>query len=111
LRLFLYGTLLTEATLARKGGHATLASRGVAASLNGWQRVGLRGSRYPTLRRQRTGCVCGTLLDVPARAFARLAVYEGPRYCLARVVVQTARGKTAAQVWIAPGGTRRPWKE
>jgi hypothetical protein len=46
----------------------------------------------------------GTLL-------ARLAAYEGPAYRLTRVVVQTPNGKTAAHTWIAPGGTRLPWKE
>jgi hypothetical protein len=29
---------------------------------------------------------------------------------LRRLVVMTARGKTAAFVWIALGGTRRLWK-
>jgi hypothetical protein len=46
----------------------------------------------------------GTLL-------ACLAAYEGPAYRLTRVVVQTPNGKTAAHTWIAPGGTRLPWKE
>jgi hypothetical protein len=30
---------------------------------------------------------------------------------LARVVARVANGKTAARTWIAPGGTRIPWKE
>jgi hypothetical protein len=40
----------------------------------------------------------------------RLVAYEGPAYRLARVVVQTADGNTAAHAWIAPGGTRRSWR-
>jgi hypothetical protein len=28
-----------------------------------------------------------------------------------RVVVQTAKGKTAADAWVAPGATLRPWKD
>jgi hypothetical protein len=63
------------------------------------------------LRRHRAGRVCGVIVNVPARALARLAAYEGPAYRLTRVVVQTANGNTAAHAWIAPAGTRRPWKE
>ena len=48
--------------------------------------------------------------DVSAAAATRLAAYEGDTYRLLPVVVTTATGKTAARVWIAPGGTRRPWK-
>ena len=111
LRLFLYGTLLDDATLAVRGGDATLPARSVPATLTGWQRVALRGSRYPTLRRHGSEAVEGALVAIPARALARLAAYEGPRYRLTRVVVQTANRKTAAHTWIAPAGTRRPWKE
>jgi hypothetical protein len=71
LRLFLYGTLLEDATLTRHGGDAR----------------------------------------PPARVLRRLAAYEGPTYRRTRVVVQTATGKTAAQAWIAAGGTRRTWRE
>ena len=81
------------------------------ATLTGWRRVALRGTRYPTLRRHRGGRICGVIADVPARALARLAAYEGPRYRLKRVVVHTAKRKTAALAWIAPAGTRRKWKE
>ena len=51
------------------------------------------------------------VVDVPAVAAARLAAYEGDAYRLVPVVVTTASGNTAAHVWIAPGGTRRPWKD
>jgi gamma-glutamylcyclotransferase (GGCT)/AIG2-like uncharacterized protein YtfP len=101
LRLFIYGTLLGD---QRLGG-------GTPATLKGWRRVRLRGTRYPTLRRDRTGDVAGTVVDVPARLLGRLVAYEGPRYRLTRVVVRTPKGNTAAHAWIAPGGTRRPWKE
>ena len=109
--LFLYGTLLDSATLAAHGGDATLPARSVPATLSGWERVALRGGRYHTLRRHRAKLVRGAVVTVPARALARLAAYEGSAYRLVRVVVQTAKGKTAALTWIAPAGTRRPWKE
>ncbi len=110
MRLFFYGTLLDGATLAGRGGDARLPARGVAATLIGWRRVTLRGTRYPTLRRHRAGCVPGVVIVVPSCTLARLAAYERPAYRLTRLVVQTARGKTAAHTWIAPGGTRRPWQ-
>lgn len=111
MRLFLYGTLLDPATLAARSGNAVLWIRQQPARLPGWQRVRLRGSPYPTLRRYRAGCVAGVVVDVSAPALARLAAYEGPPYRLTRVVVQTAKGKTTAHTWIAPGGTSRQWKE
>ncbi len=101
MRLFVYGTLLGDRRLGA----------GAPALLLGWRRVVLRGTRYPTLRRDRGGSVAGAVVDASARVLGQLAAYEGPRYRLTRVVVQTTRGKTAARAWIAPGGTRRPWKE
>jgi gamma-glutamylcyclotransferase (GGCT)/AIG2-like uncharacterized protein YtfP len=110
-RLFLYGTLLDPATLASCGGHAALPLRHAPATLHGWRRVAARGGRYPTLRRDRAGVVHGAVLAASARVFARLAAYEGPVYRLVRVVVWTGKAKTAAHAWVAPGATRRPWKE
>lgn len=101
MRLFLYGTLLGDRRLGV----------GTPATLTGWRRVVLRGTRYPTLRRDRSGAVSGAVVKVPAPVLRRLIAYEGPAYRLVRVVVQTASGKTAAYAWIAPGGTRRPWRE
>lgn len=111
MRLFLYGTLLDQDTLALRSGQPELPRRLVPATLAGWQRAEKRGGKYPTLRRHRSGEVRGALLAVPARALAQLADYEGPAYRLTRVVVTTANGKTAAHAWIAADSTRRPWKE
>lgn len=110
MRLFLYGTLLDRPTLAHRGGDARLPARATRAALAGWRRVVLGRARVPTLRRAPAGRIDGMLLTPPAAALRRLVAYEGPAYRLRRVVVATARGKTAAFVWIAPGGTRRPWK-
>lgn len=101
MRLFLYGPLLGDHRLGPS----------VPATLMGWRRVVLRGTRYQTLRRERRGAVAGAVVDVPAPMLRRLVAYEGPAYRLTRVVVRTASGKTAAYAWIAPGGTRRPWRE
>jgi hypothetical protein len=110
MRVFLYGTLLDATTLAQRSGDPNLPARCVPATLHGWRRVALPDARWPTLRRDRAGEVTGALVDVTAAAAMRLAAYEGDMYRLLPVVVMTASGKTAARVWIAPGGTRRPWK-
>jgi hypothetical protein len=93
--------------LARRGGMPGLRLQ--AAELAGWRRVRLRGSRYPTLRRARGGRVAGALVDVPARAMARLAAYEGPRYRLTRQVVHDGRRAVPASVWVADAATSRGW--
>jgi gamma-glutamylcyclotransferase (GGCT)/AIG2-like uncharacterized protein YtfP len=111
MRLFVYGTLLNPATLAQRSGDPAAPRRCVVATLHGWQRVALPSGRYPTLRHCRGGVVTGAVVEVDAAAARRLAAYEGDAYRLVPVVVATATGKIAARVWIAPGGTRRPWKE
>jgi gamma-glutamylcyclotransferase (GGCT)/AIG2-like uncharacterized protein YtfP len=110
MRLFLYGTLLSAQTLALRGGDPALPSRCIAATLRGWRRVALNAVAWPTLRRDPKGTVSGMVAHVPTRALAHLTAWEGGTYRLTRVVVTTARGKTAAHAWIAPGGSRRPWK-
>jgi Gamma-glutamyl cyclotransferase, AIG2-like len=110
MRLFLYGTLLDATTLARRSGDPSLPARLTPATLRGWRRVALPDGRWPTLRRDRACVVIGAFVDATAAAARRLAAYEGDMYRLVPVVVTTPSGKTAARTWIAPGGTRRPWK-
>ena len=110
MRLFLYGTLLRPGSLAARSGDPALPGRCVTATLLDWRRVALPAVPWPTLRRDPTGVTAGMVGDVSAAAATRLAAYEGDTYRLLPVVVTTATGKTAARVWIAPGGTRRPWK-
>ena len=110
MRLFLYGTLLRPGCLAARSGDPTLPGRCVTATLHGWRRDALPAVPWPTLRRDPPGVITGMVVDVSAAAAMRLAAYEGDTYRLLPVVVTTATGKTAARVWIASGGTRRPWK-
>jgi gamma-glutamylcyclotransferase (GGCT)/AIG2-like uncharacterized protein YtfP len=105
MRLFLYGTLLDPELMTRLAGRPIPV---ISATLDGWRRVALPGSRYPTLRRAR-GTVFGAVVTVNGRTLARLTAYEGPAYSLKQLTVSVARGKTVAQAWIAPGGTCRGW--
>ena len=105
MRLFLYGTLLRPALLTRFAGRR-LASE--PAMLEGWRRVRLRGTPYPTLQRA-PGHVAGAVVNAGAAAVRRLSAYEGVRYRLERVTVDTARGKLTAHTWIAAAVTHRPW--
>jgi gamma-glutamylcyclotransferase (GGCT)/AIG2-like uncharacterized protein YtfP len=108
MRVFLYGMLLDPITLTRHSG-PTLPARLIPARLIGWRRVTLRGTPWPTLRRDRTAHVTGAVLHLSAAALARLRKFEEPPYLRRWVVVTTARGKTCAFAWIAPGATSRPW--
>ena len=105
LPIFLYGTLLRPALLARFAGRALPL---MPATLPGWRRVRLRGTRYPTLRRARA-CVAGGLARADAAALRRLCAYEGVRYRLVRVTVRVAGRPLAARAWIAAAATHRPW--
>lgn len=109
MRLFLYGTLMAPAVLAQRSG-APGPRATTPATLAGWRRVGIARLRWPTLRRARNAIVPGVVVQVHARAFGRLAAWEGPAYTLRRVVVATPSGNCAAWCWIAPGATRRPWR-
>ncbi|CAH0258281.1 hypothetical protein ROS9278_03329 [Roseomonas sp. CECT 9278] len=103
--LFVYGTLLDAGVLTRVGGEAGLARRLRPARLDGWRRVVLRGTPYPTLLPAAGAVVAGAVLRVGAAAFARLCAYEGSAYGLVPVRVVTARGGLRARCWIAP-----PWR-
>jgi gamma-glutamylcyclotransferase (GGCT)/AIG2-like uncharacterized protein YtfP len=110
--LFLYGTLLDPAVLARMSGDAALPRRMQPATLTGWRRVTLRGTPYPTLLPDPSAAVAGAVVRAGPAALARLSAYEGPGYALMPVTVATARGPVRAQAWIAPpwrAEADRPW--
>jgi gamma-glutamylcyclotransferase (GGCT)/AIG2-like uncharacterized protein YtfP len=103
--IFLYGTLLDGRVLARRSGDAGLVLRSVPAVLLGFRRVGLRGTPYPTLRRDGRAALAGELIRPSAAAMRRLAAYEGGAYRLHPVQVLTPRGPRKARVWLAA-----PWR-
>jgi gamma-glutamylcyclotransferase (GGCT)/AIG2-like uncharacterized protein YtfP len=99
--LFLYGTLLDPVVLEAMAGQPGLARRMRVAILDGWRRVPLRGTPYPTLVRARGAATDGAVLRVGPAALARLAAYEGPGYRLVPVLVATFAGPVRAHAWIA----------
>jgi gamma-glutamylcyclotransferase (GGCT)/AIG2-like uncharacterized protein YtfP len=103
--LFVYGTLLDPGILARVSGEPALARRLRPARLEGWRRVFLRGTPYPTLVPRHGNVVEGAVLRVGDAALARLAAYEGSDYALTPLRVLADRGVLHARAWIAP-----PWR-
>ena len=99
--IFYYGTLLDRRVLARRSGDAALLLRSVPAVLLGFRRVGLRGTPYPTLRRDGHAALAGELIRPSAAAFSRLTAYEGGAYRLCPVHVLTPRGRRRARAWLA----------
>jgi len=109
--LFVYGTLLDGGVLVRVSGELGLARRMRPARLDGWRRVFLRGTPYPTLLPQAGAAVEGAVLRVGAAALERLSVYEGSAYILAPMRVATARGALRAHAWIAPARRADPARD
>jgi gamma-glutamylcyclotransferase (GGCT)/AIG2-like uncharacterized protein YtfP len=100
--LFVYGTLLDPGVLRRVSGDDALARGLRPARLNGWRRVFLRGTPYPTLVPAAGATVNGAVLRAGDAALARLSAYEGSAYALVPVGVVTTRGALRARAWIAP---------
>lgn len=117
--LFVFGTLLDPITRGRVLGRPLRSADTVPALLYGCERVYARGHRYPVLVRDPNGVVDGLLiLRLSARERARLGVYEGSQYRLARVRVRTlhsGRPMKRPLVWAGVfvacglGATARPW--
>jgi gamma-glutamylcyclotransferase (GGCT)/AIG2-like uncharacterized protein YtfP len=110
--LFLYGTLLDPQVLARMSGEPGLSRRLRPARLQGWRRVFLRGTPYPTLIEDAASVVEGAVARAGPAAVARLSEYEGSAYAMVPLTVITDRGPLRAKAWIAPvwrADADRPW--
>jgi gamma-glutamylcyclotransferase (GGCT)/AIG2-like uncharacterized protein YtfP len=103
--LFVYGTLLDPRILTRVSADPRLVRRLRPARLDGWRRVFLRGTPYPTVVPAVGDTVKGAVLRVGDAALARLSAYEGSAYALVPLTVSTAGGALRAHAWIAP-----PWR-
>ena len=89
--LFLYGTLLDAATLARHSGDPRLPRRLRPARLDGFARTGLRGTPYPPLVPRPGATVAGAVLRAGPAARQKLAgVYAGMRQIRERIAKEGA---------------------
>lgn len=95
--LFAYGTLRRAAwRRAVLGGEYPATP----ATLAGWRRVAL-ASGYLSVRREPDARVAGILLTLDERGRRRADAWEDvPRYVAVPVVVRTARGDEAAEVYV-----------
>ncbi len=86
INLFLYGTLLDNRLRAAIIGRAWPDC--IPATLRGFRRERVAGTRYPTLRPHSQGRVDGLLMThVDPKTRARLAAYEGTAYRLKSCLV------------------------
>lgn len=127
--LFIFGTLLDPVTRGRVLGRPLRKTDTIPALLAGCERVYARGHSCPVLVRDPDGIVDGLLIPrLTAREKARLRIYEGKQYRLARVRVRALTEKAVpkqlpagrpstwdplvwAKVFAASGlgATARPW--
>jgi gamma-glutamylcyclotransferase (GGCT)/AIG2-like uncharacterized protein YtfP len=108
MRLFLYGTLAEPLGLGRCAGRPLLRPL-VAATLPGFERVLLRGARYPTLRRAPGRHVHGVVARVNADMMVRLQNYESSRYRQIRVRLHTPAGPVRARCFFGDAPTAVAW--
>lgn len=96
--VFTYGTLLLAEVMEAVAG-ARFAS--VAARLDGFERLCVRGAVYPGARAAAGAAIDGVLwLDLHDDALLRLDRFEGEMYDRRVVHVTTADGTRAAQVYV-----------
>lgn len=112
MRVFLYGSLMDPAVFARRAGTAAPLAAARPALLEGWRRVTLRGTPFPTLLRAPAAAVDGLVVDLPASLLPPLHAYEGALYRFLPVRVLSDGQRLAARAWIARpdrADPRRPW--
>ena len=114
--LFVYGSLVDPAVLARVCGGRVGAFPSEPAVLDGHRRVFVAGAWYPTLVPRAGGRVEGLLLDGLGRdSLRRLGDYEGPEYEIRAVTVTgERRGPVTARCFLTRPGVRvsdRDWTQ
>ncbi len=113
MRYFVYGTLLDPELRNQVLGRGGRRLPTQMAWLDGYCRVQMGGTPYPTLRRQPGRTVRGLLLSgIDARLAERLARYEGTDYRRHRCTVRVAGGTRAAWIFLtaAHRATKLGWE-
>lgn len=101
MRVFLYGSLMDPAVFAQAAGTAAPLDGARPALLEGWRRVTLRGTPFPTLMRSPRDTVDGLVADLPPVLLPLLHAYEGALYRFVTVRVLCDGRRLAARTWIA----------
>jgi len=112
MRVFLYGTLMDPAVFARRAGTAAPIAAARPALLEGWRRVTLRGTPFPTLIAAPGEAVDGLVVPIPAALLPPLHAYEGALYRFLPVRVLSEGRIRAARAWISRpdrADRNRPW--
>lgn len=110
--VFTYGTLLIAEVMEAVAGRRFAS---VAARLDGFERVCVRGAVYPGARAAPAGSIAGVLwLDVDPAAVARLDRFEGDLYERRPVQVVAGDRRHDAQAYVVPATFAdrldpRPW--
>jgi gamma-glutamylcyclotransferase (GGCT)/AIG2-like uncharacterized protein YtfP len=111
--LFTYGTLVFPEVMTAVAGRSFAS---VPATLDGFERVCVRGAVYPAARAAIGARITGLLhLDLDAGPLARLDRFEGELYQRQGVCVTRADGTTcAAEAYVVPARSfhrlePRPW--
>lgn len=112
MRVFLYGSLTDPAVFARVTGTAAPLAVARPALLEGWRRVVLRGTEFPTLVRDPGSAVHGLVAAIPPGLLPALHAYEGALYRFLPVRVLCDGRRLAARAWISRSDradAARPW--
>ncbi len=109
MKLFLYGTLTEPTGFGRCAG-TPVRHAPVPAILHGYERVALRGTRYPTLRRAPRAAVHGVIMRVNANMMMRLQNYESSRYRQIPVQLRTPYGRQRALCFMGDAPTKIAWR-
>ncbi len=108
MKIFLYGTLADPAGFSRCAGRPAF-HHPIPAVLQGYRRVLLRSTRYPTLRRAPRDAVQGVIMRINADMLTRLQNYESARYRRIPVRLQTPHGPARAVCFMGDAPTRVSW--
>jgi len=112
MRVFLYGSLMDPAVFARVAGTAAALAAARPALLEGWRRVALRGTPFPTLVTAPEEAVDGLVVALRPALLPALHAYEGALYRFLPVRVLSDGRRLAARAWIARpdrADPRHPW--
>lgn len=103
LPYFFFGTLMDADVLGVVLGRVVLDRELEPAILDGFERLRVRGERYPTLRPRPDGHLNGILISgLTAQEISRITFYEGEEYRLSEITLEViGRGRQTVLTFMA----------